>query len=390
MTSIQYTPKELQVNFCHLSTNYSARLVRDGVSRYFVRMNGAPYALLAKEELIKQTYEILRSISFGSVSNLEELQRRLSCVKGVSKIEKIQEIADVGTTTLGTEKLGIKSDEDAPFSSSSTSTSSPSIEFERKLRADSPELLSRDVTNFLNMDPKDLDSALSEIDVDQRDFQGLRLIHYAVLFNNQPLIAALRKQKATEEAASITIYDKPIKSRKISDIPLKPNLSGDFSPQEFKEKFTQLYILYILNQRMELFFAQAPFSDSPLGLVGNQFLETESEELVNSIKDINVRFPMGEYAFDPGCSLLGSTLLRLEMHFSGNSGDETCRIAKAFIQRGASLLEKVHTTQGSQNDLMTLYEICKKLPVGDPHSRRTELIKDLQATAESFMGKGAE
>ena len=229
---------------------------------------------------------------------------------------------------------------------------------------------------------QDLDSILSKIDVNQPDSEGVRLIHYAVLFDDTQLIEALRKHGAKEDAVPIAIYQERFCTWR--NPRESPKLSGMFTPKEFKERFIQLYLLNVLNKRMGLYWTRdkTPFAGSPLGLLW-EYLDIpakSSKELVDSLLDVNVPFPI-EGA--PECSVLASLICGLMQNFSLD-WKLVIPVAEALIDNGANLLEIASTPNNSSHGdlyVLSLYELTKRISA----SRNHPLLKNLQLKMDNWM-----
>lgn len=94
---------DFHVNFSHQGINFDLDFVKDAKSDHLVKINGIYYAVLGEKKNLAIACAILKSISLDSISNSEDLQKKLSQLGDIS-IPK-QKTEGVGITTLqGVEK----------------------------------------------------------------------------------------------------------------------------------------------------------------------------------------------------------------------------------------------------------------------------------------------
>lgn len=96
-------PQELHISFRHLGADYDINLVKGEKSDHSVKINGVTYAVLCDKEKLDTACEILKSVSLDSISNVEDLNGRLSVLKDISF--PTQKTDDIGIKTLKTTSL---------------------------------------------------------------------------------------------------------------------------------------------------------------------------------------------------------------------------------------------------------------------------------------------
>lgn len=97
------SPEQLHISFHQMSVNYDINLVKNGKSEYSVKINGMTYAVLGEKEKLEKACEILNSVSLESISNSEDLQKKLVSREDISF--PIQKIDDLGIDVLKTKTL---------------------------------------------------------------------------------------------------------------------------------------------------------------------------------------------------------------------------------------------------------------------------------------------
>lgn len=75
------SPEQMHISFQHLGADYDINLVKGAKSDHSVKINGFSYAVLGDQERLSTACEILQSVSLESISNAEDLKRRLSTLK---------------------------------------------------------------------------------------------------------------------------------------------------------------------------------------------------------------------------------------------------------------------------------------------------------------------
>lgn len=104
-------PKEMQISFQHLGTDYNLHLVRDKESEHSVEINGISYAVSGGDkEKLDMACKILKSVSLEALTSEEDLKGRLSFKKEMPSSEKTDEIGvetlKIKTITAKDEALG--------------------------------------------------------------------------------------------------------------------------------------------------------------------------------------------------------------------------------------------------------------------------------------------
>jgi hypothetical protein len=118
------SPQEFHITFSHKAIDYDINLVKNGNSDHLVTINGVVYAVLGDKEKLKAASEILNSVSLDSISNVEDLNGRLSLRSDISfpQIKKTDEISK------------------ETFKSTTISSQTPSIVEETKERQSQTEM----------------------------------------------------------------------------------------------------------------------------------------------------------------------------------------------------------------------------------------------------------
>lgn len=78
------SPNELHINFGYKGITYNLHLVKGEKSDHSVEINGTTYAVLGSKEKLQTACEILNSILLDSITSSQDLQGRLSSLKGIS------------------------------------------------------------------------------------------------------------------------------------------------------------------------------------------------------------------------------------------------------------------------------------------------------------------
>ncbi len=235
-----------------------------------------------------------------------------------------------------------------------------------------------------------LETALSYIDVQDTDSNGLTMLYYAVLFDDAPLIEALKKRRAAEDSVPITI---PAPENLGANAPCL--LEGNFSPAQFKEKFTSAYvtlaIITLLNRSH--WSDEEDLLQSPLdGLWSHLQIPTmlrngNPGNLVDFLIDVNAAVPT---PVSDTCKSGRSSLLNRVIHLiitSGHSAHQDaflCSIATALVKHGANPFEQVESPKKGPTDLYSLFAnaLDKQMTVPQKavaaamhHSLKVELLK---------------
>ena len=102
------SPQELNASFRYNGLDYNINLVKDAKSDHSVKINGYTYAVLGDKDKLESACKILDSIPLNSISNSDDLQKRLLWVENIS-FPLTQYTDEIGTKTLGTkQKLNIQ------------------------------------------------------------------------------------------------------------------------------------------------------------------------------------------------------------------------------------------------------------------------------------------
>ena len=94
-------PKELNINFQHLGTDYNINLIKGEKSDHNVQINGISYDVLGDKEKLNTACKILESVSLDSILSIEDLKKRLS-IRGDISFPHKQKTDNVSVKTLGT------------------------------------------------------------------------------------------------------------------------------------------------------------------------------------------------------------------------------------------------------------------------------------------------
>lgn len=211
---------------------------------------------------------------------------------------------------------------------------------------------------------QNLDEALSKIDVNIIDSTGLRLIDYAILFDDQPLIEALRRHGAQEQAVPICVYELEEEdgSHRV------PLLQGTFTPAQFKERFIPIYLTLTFMRCLEQFNGQLfvnHLQHSLLSLLW-QHLKIPTnintpESLLNSLTEINpqcaTKHRKIQTLLSKAIYILKFEILSLDRRetLRGNTRrDFACAVAQALVKKGADLFEVFES--------FNLYSLFKSIP----------------------------
>ena len=96
-----FIPHELHINFQLQGNDYDISLVKGDKGKHTVEINGATFTVLGNEDRLHSACDILKSVSLESISNSEDLKKKLSILEGIT-FPQTQKTDNLGTQILKT------------------------------------------------------------------------------------------------------------------------------------------------------------------------------------------------------------------------------------------------------------------------------------------------